>query len=133
MPISAAQLTTIGTRLVVSMNARDYGAASSLYAEDATYESPRLVSDGHVDSRIVGRQNIMSYFKEALEGDDDFQLAKLDQFTGLNMAVILSSLDGQTFIDVLRVGDDGLIIQHSEVAPKNSPIDFLQLRPINQA
>jgi len=70
----------------------------------------------------------MDYFKSVLAGDDDFELSKLDIFTGLNMAMILSSMEGRTFIDVLRTGGDGLIVDHMEVLPKASPIDSLAAR-----
>jgi len=110
------------------MNARDYASAAALYAVDATYESASLVSRGHVDGRIVGRERIMGYFKEALGGDGSFQLSTLDHFTGLNMALILSSSEGRTFIDVLRTADDGLVVEHMEVSPKHSPINFLATR-----
>jgi len=107
------------------MNARDYASAASLYADDAIYESAVLVSRGHTEGRIVGRERIMGYFKDALAGDEEFQLSTLDRFTGLNMALILSSSEGRTFVDVLRTGDDGLIVEHMEVSPKHSPVDFL--------
>ncbi len=123
MPLSPAQLTEIGQRFITSMNSRDYPSARSLYAEDATYESAGLVVDGHPEGRIVGREQIFDYFRNALDGDETFQLAPLDHFTGLNMVLIISSEGGRTFIDILRTDDVGRIVEHSEVAPKRSPIN----------
>jgi len=88
----------------------------------------RLASGDRVDGSITGRERIMDYFKEALKGDKDFQLSTLDIFTGLNMAIVISSTGGRAFIDVLRTGGDGLIVEHSEVLPKASPIDSLAAR-----
>ncbi len=107
------------------MNARDYASAASLYSEQATYESAALVGKGHLSGRIVGSEQIIAYFKEALDGDESFRLSRLDIFTGLNLTLILSSMEGRTFVDALRVGDDGLITEHLELSPKRSPVDFL--------
>ena len=41
----------------------------------------------------------------------------------MNLAVVVSSAEGRTFIDVLRTDDDGLIVEHLEVVPKSSRID----------
>ena len=125
MPLSPEELTELGERFGAAMNARDYEGAAALYAADATYESPGLASltEGQSEGRIVGREQIIEYFKSAL-GTGDFQLSPLDHFTGVNMTVTLSSTEGRTFIDVLRVNGDGLIVEHLEVTPKPSPIDF---------
>jgi len=126
--LSPDQLTEIGERFLSSMNARDYASAASLYADGATYQSAALASGDRVDGSITGRERIMDYFKEALKGDEDFQLSTLDIFTGLNMAIVISSTEGRAFIDVLRTGGDGLIVEHSEVLPKASPLDSLAAR-----
>lgn len=125
--LSRDQLTELGSQFLSSMNARDYALAAALYADDATYQSASLSGD-HVDGRITGRDRIMDYFKDSLEGDDKFQLSALDIFTGFNLTMILSSMEGRTFIDVLRIGDKGLIVEHIEASPKASPVDFLEAR-----
>ena len=128
MALPTEQLTAIGERFIASMNERDYATAAALYAPDATYESASLLEQGHTDGRIAGRERIMSHFMEALDGDDDFRLSMLDQFTGLDLTLVVSSMDGRTFIDVLRIDEDGLIAEHVEVSPKLSPIDYLSTR-----
>jgi hypothetical protein len=45
----------------------------------------------------------------------------VSQFTGLNMVITLSSMQGLTFVDVFRVNDEGLIVEHLETTPKQSP------------
>ncbi len=125
MALSPDQLTKIGERFLASMNARDFASAAALYADAATYQSAALVSGEGVEGCITGRERIMDYFQKALAGDESFQLSRLDIFTGLNMALVLSSMDGRTFIDVLQTGGDGLIVKHTEVSPKASAINFL--------
>ena len=122
MALAPEQLTEIGQRFLTSLNARDFATAASLYSADATYESASLVSDDNPDGLITGRDQVMKFFADALEGDDSFQLTALDIFTGLNLAVIVSSLEGRTFMDVLRLSEEGLIVGHAEVTPKVSPI-----------
>lgn len=129
MALSSDQLTEIGERFLASMNARDFASAAALLADGATYQSVALVSGDGVQGCITGRERIMDYFQEALEGDENFHLSRLDVFTGLNLARVLSSMDGRTFIDVLRTGGDGLIVEHAEVSPKASAINFLAARP----
>ena len=128
MALSPDQLREIGERFLSSMNARDFAGATSLYADSAIYQSAALANGDWSDGLITGRERIMDYFKEALDGEEDFQLSALDIFTGLNMAVIVSSMESRTFIDILCTGDDGLIVEHLEVSPKASPIDYLAVR-----
>lgn len=123
--LSPDRLAEIADRFLSSLNARDFTTAAALYADGATYESAALVAEDNSEGRITGRGQIMDFFASALDGDDDFQLTALEIFTGLNMAVILSSFEGRTYIDVLRIGEDGLIVEHAEVVPKASPLNFL--------
>jgi len=116
--LSPAELKDLGVRFFDAMNARDYGAAGDIYAAEAIYESPGLRAPG----RLTGRDNIIRYFTTVLE-DDDFQLAILEQFTGVNLVVTRSTSEGRTFVDVFKVNNDAQIVEHLEVAPEASPID----------
>lgn len=122
MAHSPERLVETAARFISSMNARDYATARSLYADSATYQSAALVDADRPSGLLEGRDEIIGYFEVALDGDDDFGLDLLDVFTGVDMAVAVSSAAGRTFIDVLRTSDHGLIIEHREVSPKASPV-----------
>ncbi len=121
MPASSELLTEVGQRFIALLNDRDLPAAAELYALDASYCSAALVEQGVTDGRIVGRSQIMRFFAQALDGDHEFRLSVIDQFTGLNLIVLISSFAGRTFVDVLRTNDDGLITEHLETTPQPSP------------
>lgn len=121
MAAEPTTLAELAARFMASLNERDFETAATLYASDAVYESPSVAMDGGA-GRIVGRDEIIRYFADSLDGDDEFQLHLLDSFVGVDMVVLVSSLDGRAFVDVLRTDDTGAIVEHREVSPKPSPL-----------
>lgn len=118
MAIDAEQLATLGRRFIESLNDRDFDTASSLYADDAVYESAGRLGSEHADGRIRGRDEIIGFFRQALDGDDEFRLEPQELFTGLDIVVIRSGFEGRSFVDVLRFNGAGQIAEHFDVTPQ---------------
>ena len=115
-----ARLIALGEAFMKSFNSRDFARAAELYAPAAIYESASLVSEENPAGQIHGREAILAYFGAALAEDLEFHLTMVDQFPGASMTVVVSTVDGLVFIDVLRCDDKGLIVHHGEVSPKKS-------------
>ncbi|MEM7272921.1 MAG: nuclear transport factor 2 family protein [Actinomycetota bacterium] len=126
MGTPAAALLELGKRYGEGMNARDFDSVAELFAADAVYVSdgPPFLTGDRYGRRLSGRDEIITYFREVFAGD--FEFVVLDHYVGVDMLVTLSSMGGRTFVDVFRVGEDGLISELLDVVPKRSRVDFTQ-------
>lgn len=106
--ISRAEAQQFAANWIAAWNARDLARILSLYTEDFSMSSPKIVQFvGEQSGKLRGRIAVATYWKRALELRPDLHFRLPEVFMGVDtVCVTYESLDGQRASEWFRLDDD---------------------------